>query len=87
MHGGPSEAGDCSHSPPKIATMETRLQVRPLLTVLQDMDRCDFWHVNRYWIGLTCGTVMLGHHASEWPSGVPVFSGGRRVTSSKEAGD
>ena len=34
IHGGPSEAGDCSHPPPKMATRKTRLHVRPLLTML-----------------------------------------------------
>ena len=33
-HGGPSEVGDCSHPPPKMATAETRLQMRPLFTML-----------------------------------------------------
>ena len=43
---------------------KTRLQVRPHFTMLQGMDRCDFWHVNMCWIGLTCGTGMSGHRSS-----------------------
>ena len=82
-HGGPSEAGDL----PRWRRRNTRLEVRPLLIMLQDMDRCDFWHVNRYCIWLTCYTVMFGHYASEWSSGALAFSGGRRVPCSKEAGD
>ena len=66
---------------------KTRLQVRPLLTMLQDMDRCDFWHANRYWIALTCDTVIFGHYAAERSGGALRFSDGRRVTWSKEAGD
>ena len=49
---------------PRWRRRKTRLQVRPLLTMLQGMDRCDFWHANRYWIGLTCDTEMAGHRAS-----------------------
>ena len=65
---------------PRWRRQKTRLQVRPLLTMLQDMDRCDFLHANRYWIGLTCDAVMFDPHASERRSGALVFSGGRRVT-------
>ena len=65
---------------PRWRRQNTRLQVRPFLTMLQDMERCDFWHANRYWIGLACGTVIFGHHVSEWPSEALEFSGGRRVT-------
>ena len=72
---------------PRWRRRKTRLQARPLLTMLQGMDRllqgmdrCDFWHASRYWMGLTCDTVIFGHHESEWPSGALVFSGGRRVT-------
>ena len=72
---------------PRWRRRKTRLQVRPLLTMLQDMDSCNFWHANRYWIALTCDTVIFGHHASERSSGALTFSGGRRVTWSKEAGD
>ena len=45
-----------------------------------DMDRCNFWHANRYWIALTWDTVIFGHYASERSGGALVFSGGRRVT-------
>ena len=65
---------------PRWRRRKTRLQVRPHLTMLQDMDRCDFLHATRYWIGLTCDIVMFGNHASKWPSEALVFSGGRRVT-------
>ena len=70
---------------PRWRRRKTRLQVGQLLTMLQHMDHCYFWHANRYWIGLACDTVMFGNHASE--CGAHVFSGGRRVTLSKEAGD
>ena len=63
------------------------LQVRPFLTMLQDMDGCDFWHANRYWIRLTSDTVMFVHYTSKWCNGALAFSGGRRVTWPKKAGD
>ena len=72
---------------PRWRRRKTRLQVKPLLTMLQDMGRSDFLHAKRYGIELTCDTLIVDHHASEWPRGALVFSGGRRVTSLKEAGD
>ena len=72
---------------PRWRWQETWLQVRLLLTILQDVDHCDCWHANRYWIGLTCYTVIFGHDASEWSNGTLAFSGGKQVTSSKEASD
>ena len=65
---------------PRWRQRKTRIQARPLLTMLQGMDRCEFWYASMYWIGLTSNTVIFGHHAPEWPSGALVFSGGRRVT-------
>ena len=65
---------------PRWRRWKTRLQVRPLLTMLQDMDRCDILHASIYWIGLTFYILMFGHHASEWHNESLVFSGGRRVT-------
>ena len=41
---------------PRWRRRKTRLQTRPLLTMLQGMDRCDFWHANGYWTGLTLQT-------------------------------
>ena len=72
---------------PRWRRRKPRLEVRPPLIMLRDMDRCDFWHANRNCIWLTCYTVMFGHYASEWSSGALVFSGGRRVPCSKEVGD
>ena len=72
---------------PRWRWQKTWLQVRLFLTLLHDMDDCDFLHANRYWIGLTCYTVIFGHYTSEWSNGTLAFSGGKQVTSSKEAGD
>ena len=72
---------------PRWRRRKTRLQVRPHLTMLQDMDRCNFLHATRYWIGRTCGTGISGHRASGWSSGALAFFGGGRVTWSKEASD
>ena len=72
---------------PRWRRRKTWLQVRLLLTILQDMDRCDLWLANRYWIGLTFYTVIFGHYASEWSNRTLAFSDGKQVTSSKEAGD
>ena len=58
---------------PRWRRRKTRLQVRPHLTMLQDMDRCEFLHATRYWIGRTCGTGISGHRASGWPSGALAF--------------
>ena len=72
---------------PRWRWQKTWLQVRLLLTILQDIDHCHFWHANRYWIGLTCYTVIFGHYKSEWSNSTLAFSGGKQVTSSKEASD
>ena len=72
---------------PRWRRRKTWLQVRLLLTMLQDMDHCDFWHVNRYWIVLTCDTTMFVRYASERSSGELAFSGRRWMTWSKEAVD
>ena len=50
---------------PRWRRVKIRLHVRPLLTLLRGMDRCYFWHGIRYWIGLTCDAVMVGHCASK----------------------
>ena len=41
-------ADDCS---PKMATTETPTSNKAVLTMLQGMDRYDFGHANRYWMG------------------------------------
>ena len=77
---------------PRWRRRKTRLQVRPLFTMLQGMDRCYFWHANIYRIGLTCGTGLSGHRAPKKHSRALAFFGGwldqkRRVTDGWEAGD
>ena len=51
---------------PRWRQRKTRLEARPLLIMLQDMDRCDFWHANRYCIWLTCYAVPCSKEAGDW---------------------
>ena len=48
-HGGPSEAGDCSHPPPKMATAENPLSRKATFDNVIGRWSLQFWHANRYW--------------------------------------
>ena len=87
IHYWPSEAGDCSHPPPKMAMAENLTSGKAAFDFIVGHGSLRFLHANRYWIRLTCYTVIFGHYTSEWSNGTLAFSGGKQVTSSKEAGD
>ena len=59
---------------PRWQRRKTWLQVRPLLTTLCGMARCDFWNASRYGTYLTCHIIMAGRFAPEQPVGTLAFS-------------
>ena len=85
-HGGPSEAGDCSHPPHKMATAK-----KPASRWGR------FWPCCRRWIVVILACKQVLDRANLWyrkPSGALAFFGGggwldqkRRVTDGWEAGD